>query len=60
MTYYMMDWKKVAQIPSETLCATCGGSMMRVEPIKDKKGMVYDGLVCHKDKILLWARKTDT
>ena len=56
-TYFMMDWAKVEQWPSETRCMTCGGDMMSVEPARDKKGLVYEGLVCHKCKTVLWARK---
>ncbi len=55
-TYFMMDWGKVSQSPSPTRCLSCGGPMMRVEPARDKKGLVYEGLVCHKCKSLLWSR----
>jgi hypothetical protein len=57
-TYFMVDWAKVAQEPSETKCLSCGGPMMRVEPVRDKKGVVFDGIVCHGCKTLLWSRKT--
>jgi len=57
-TYFMMDWGKVSQKPSTTKCMSCGGTMMSVEPIRDKKGVVFDGIACHKCKILLWSRKT--
>jgi len=57
LTYFMMDWSKLQQEPSETRCMKCGGAMMCVEPIRDKKGLVYDGLVCHTCKTLLWAKK---
>ena len=30
---------------------------MSVEPVKDKKGVVFEGLVCHKCKTVIWARK---
>jgi uncharacterized protein with PIN domain len=55
-TYYMMDWSKLSQEPSSTSCMSCGEKMMSVEPIIDKKGVVFEGLVCHKCKTVLWAR----
>jgi hypothetical protein len=58
LTYFLMDWGKVSQSPSSTTCVSCGGPMMSVEPVRDKKGVVFDGLVCHKCKTLLWSRKT--
>jgi len=54
----MMDWGKVSQAPSATKCFSCGGAMMSVEPVRDKKGVVFDGIVCHKCKTLLWTRKS--
>ncbi len=57
-TYFMMDWSKVSQEPSETKCMSCGGTMMSVEPVRDKKGVVFDGIVCHKCKSLIWSKKT--
>jgi hypothetical protein len=56
-TYHMMEWEKLSQAPSTTKCFSCGGSMMSVEPIRDKKGVVFDGLVCHKCKSVIWARR---
>jgi hypothetical protein len=56
-TYFMMDWTKLSQAPSATKCFSCGESMMNVEPIRDKKGVVFDGLVCHKCKSVIWARR---
>ncbi len=56
-TYYMLDWGKLFQRPSETNCLSCGEKMMTVEPVKDRKGLVFEGLVCHKCKTVLWARK---
>jgi hypothetical protein len=55
-TYYMMDWKKVQQTPSDRLCVACGVPMNKVEPFRDKKGLVYEGLVCHGCKSLFWLR----
>jgi hypothetical protein len=57
-TYFMMDWAKLSQEPSGTSCVSCGGKMMSVEPIIDKKGVVFEGLVCHTCKTVLWSRKT--
>ena len=57
LTYFMMDWGKVSQGPSATKCFSCGGAMMTVEPVRDKKGVVFDGIVCHKCKTLLWTKK---
>lgn len=57
LTYYMMDWGKVSQSPSTTKCISCGGAMMSVEPVRDKKGVVFEGIVCHSCKTLLWNRK---
>ena len=56
MTYFMMDWKKVSQSPSPVRCMSCGGPMMSVEPVRDKKGVVFEGVVCHNCKALLWSR----
>jgi len=55
-TYYMMKWDEVAQHLSAMKCLSCGGEMMSVEPVKDKKGVVFEGIVCHKCKTLLWSR----
>lgn len=57
LTYYMMDWGKVSQSPSATRCVNCGVAMSSVEPVRDKKGVVFEGLVCHKCKTLLWSRR---
>jgi hypothetical protein len=56
-TYYYMDWSKVSQSPSATRCASCGRGMLEVEPVRDKKGVVFEGLVCHSCRTLLWSRK---
>ncbi len=56
-TYWMMKWDDLSQEPSGTRCLSCDEMMMRVEPIRDKKGIVFEGLVCHKCKSVLWARK---
>jgi uncharacterized protein with PIN domain len=57
-TYHMMNWDKLSQKASETRCMSCGEKMMNVEPIKDKKGVVFEGLVCHRCKTVLWARSS--
>ncbi len=56
LTYFMIDWKRISQSPSSNMCLSCGGEMMSVEPVRDKKGVVFDGIVCHKCKTLLWSR----
>ena len=56
LTYHMMDWGKVSQSPSSTTCVSCGGAMLTVEPVRDKKGVVFDGIVCHKCKRVLWVK----
>jgi uncharacterized protein with PIN domain len=58
-TYFMVNWAKTKQTPSQTRCVSCGGAMMDVEPARDKKGVVFDGIVCHKCKTLLWTRRKD-
>jgi hypothetical protein len=56
-TYYMMKWEEVSQTPSNTRCVSCGAAMMSLEPVRDKKGVVFEGIVCHTCKTLLWNRK---
>jgi hypothetical protein len=56
-TYYMVRWDEVSQSPSKVECLSCGGKMMDVEPVRDKKGLVYEGLVCHNCKTVIWSRK---
>lgn len=56
LTYFMVDWKKVKQRPSDIRCADCGRPMDIVEPVADSKGRKYDGYVCHADKRLLWVK----
>ncbi len=58
LTYHMVNWDEVSQSPSSIRCVACGGPMMAVEAVKDKKGAVYEGLVCHRCRTLLWNRKT--
>jgi hypothetical protein len=56
-TYFMVDWTAVRQTGSDLRCVTCGGQMKGVEPIRDKRGLVYDGLVCHNCKALFWLKR---
>jgi hypothetical protein len=56
-TYYMMDWSKVKQSQSDQSCVTCGGRMMKAEPFTDKKGLEYDGFVCHACKTVFWLKR---
>lgn len=53
----MLDWTKVKQSPSSTECTTCGRKMKVVEEVKDKKGLRYEGRVCHHCKTVFWVRK---
>ena len=55
-TYYMVDWSKTVQTPSETKCVQCGGAMNEVEPVTDDSGKSYSGLVCHACKRVLWFK----
>jgi uncharacterized protein with PIN domain len=55
-TYYMVDWEKTAQTPSDAKCVQCGGPMNNVEPVTDEKGRSFEGLVCHKCKRVIWAK----
>ncbi len=56
-TYFMLDWTKVIQSASNTDCATCGRKMNAVEEVKDKKGLRYEGRVCHHCKSVFWVKK---
>lgn len=56
-TYYMVDWKTAKQRPSEHNCMKCGGPLQWVEPVKDSRGLIYDGLVCHPCKQILWVKR---
>ena len=55
-TYFMIDWSKVQQEPSDQRCAECGELMMKAEPAVDAKGQRFDGYVCHKDKRVVWVK----
>ena len=56
-TYHMLDWSKVHQTDSDRPCITCGRNMKKVEPFRDKKGLVYDGFVCHNCKRVFWLKR---
>lgn len=56
-TYYMMDWKTVPQTSSGRLCVRCSGEMKEVGPVRDKKGLIYEGLVCHNCKAIFWLKR---
>jgi len=57
-TYFMIDWGKAKQYPTDRKCQECGAEMQRVEPITDAKGTAYDGYVCHNNKVLIWVRSS--
>ena len=57
-TYYMIDWSRVQQSPSDVKCAECGRPMNLSEPAVDPRGQVFDGYVCHADKKLVWVRRS--
>ena len=52
LTYYMMDWARTARIASKDQCVTCRKPMFLVEPVTTKKGITYEGRVCHDCKSL--------
>jgi uncharacterized protein with PIN domain len=56
-TYYMVDWKTALQTDSDSACISCGTRMKKVEPYRDRKGLVYDGLVCHSCKTIYWLKR---
>jgi hypothetical protein len=58
LSYFMLDWTKVGQTPASPKCLQCGGAMMNAEPLRDKRGTVFDGLVCHHCKSVIWSRRT--
>jgi hypothetical protein len=56
-TYYMMNWDTTEQLPSGMNCVNCGKPMLTVPLVRDKKGLEYEGRVCHNCKTLLWVKK---
>lgn len=57
-TYYMLDWSRVPQENSDQTCLTCAGGMNKTEPFHDKRGLVYDGFVCHNCKTVFWVKRS--
>jgi len=57
LTYYMMNWDVVHQNPSVDSCVTCGRTMLKVDSVRNKAGIAYEGRVCHSCKVLFWVRK---
>jgi hypothetical protein len=55
-TYFMIDWKKVEQTPSDQECSECGHPMSKAEEATDSKGQKFDCYVCHVDKRVIWLR----
>lgn len=56
-TYYMMDWSKVEQTETDQACVTCGRILKKAEPFVDRKGLAYDGFVCHNCKTVFWMKR---
>jgi hypothetical protein len=56
-TYYMIDWSKTKQEPSDLSCAECGMPMSQAEPAVDAKGQRYVPYVCHNDKRVIWVKE---
>jgi hypothetical protein len=56
-TYYMMNWDAVKQSPSWVTCVACGRAMLKVDPVRNKAGVAFEGRVCHSCKVLFWVRK---
>jgi hypothetical protein len=56
LTYFMLDWAKIKQSPSDQRCTLCGKAMAKTEEVEDSKGVRYEGYVCHPDKQVLWVR----
>jgi hypothetical protein len=57
-TYYMLGWTGIKQGKSDDACLACGRAMLEVEEVRDKKGLVYTGRVCHECKRVFWIRKS--
>ena len=51
-TYFMVDWNKVKQAPSDDACVRCGRPMLKVEPLVAD----YGGRVCHNCKVVFWVK----
>jgi uncharacterized protein with PIN domain len=57
VTYYMVDWKKEKENPSNQRCPECGKTMGRLEAFVGEGESGYEGLVCHNCKRLVWLRE---
>jgi len=57
LTYFMLDWAKVAQSPAQVRCMACSGPLVKAEPVRDSKGISFDGIVCHHCKSVIWSRQ---
>jgi len=55
-TYFMIDWKKVQQTPSDQRCSECGTLMNKAEQAVDSKGQRFDCYVCHTDRRVIWLK----
>jgi hypothetical protein len=55
-TYYMIDWGRVQQTPSDQACSGCGNLMNKAERAVDSKGQKFDCYVCHTDKRVIWLK----
>jgi len=58
VTYFMVNWKEEKEGPSGQRCTQCGGTMGRLEASVGNGEGVYEGLVCHSCKRLVWVRKS--
>lgn len=56
LTYFMVNWNQTEQKESEQLCTDCGQPLKRTEPFTGKKGLSYEGYVCHTDKRVTWVK----
>jgi len=55
-TYFMIDWNRIQQAPSDQTCSECGTIMYKAEPAIDSKGQKFDCYVCHNDKRVIWLK----
>jgi hypothetical protein len=55
-TYFVVEWDKTPQVPSDQKCVQCGGRMNSVGPMPDDNGMKFEGLVCHSCKRVIWVK----
>lgn len=57
LSYFMLDWESIAQVPTAIKCMTCMNPMSKAEPVRDGKDASFDGLVCHRCKTVIWSRR---